>query len=130
MVAPIKTDIAVVGAGIIGLATAFRLAAAGREVVVIDPNEPGSGASFGNAGTLANYACVPVGNPGVLRNLPRLLFDGDSPFSLRWAALPALAPWLVRFLRQSMPPRARANAVALAGLLSEALPAWQELAAE
>jgi glycine/D-amino acid oxidase-like deaminating enzyme len=123
-------NVAVVGAGVVGLAVALQLASAGREVMLIDPNEPGSGASFGNAGTLANYACVPVGNPGVLRNLPRLLFDGDSPFSLRWAALPALAPWLVRFLRQSMPHRARANAVALAGLLSEALPAWQELAAE
>jgi D-hydroxyproline dehydrogenase len=123
-------DVAVVGAGVVGLAVALRLAAAGREVVLLDPNEPGSGASFGNAGTLASYACVPVGNPGMLRNLPRLLFDGDSPLSLRWAALPALAPWLVRFLRQSMPHRARANAIALAGLLSEALPAWQELAAE
>jgi D-amino-acid dehydrogenase len=123
-------DVAVVGAGVVGLAVALRLASGGREVMLIDPNEPGSGASFGNAGTLADYACVPVGNPGMLRNLPRLLFDADSPFSLRWAALPALAPWLIRFLRQSMPRRARANAVALADLLSEALPAWQELAAE
>ena len=69
---PIKTDVAVIGAGIIGLATTLRLAAAGREVVVIDPNEPGSGASWGNAGTLAPYACAPVGNPDVLRNLPGL----------------------------------------------------------
>jgi glycine/D-amino acid oxidase-like deaminating enzyme len=45
VVVPIKTDVAVIGAGIIGLATTLRLAAAGREVVVIDPNEPGSGAS-------------------------------------------------------------------------------------
>jgi D-amino-acid dehydrogenase len=125
-----EIDVAVVGAGVVGLAVAMRVASAGREVMLIDPNEPGSGASFGNAGTLASYACVPVGNPGMLRNLPRLLFDADSPLSLRWAALPALAPWLIRFLRQSMPHRARANAVALAGLLSEALAAWQELAAE
>ncbi|HLZ68089.1 MAG TPA: FAD-dependent oxidoreductase [Aliidongia sp.] len=123
-------DVAVVGAGVVGLATALHLTDAGREVALIDPNEPGSGASYGNAGTLADYGCVPVGNPGVLRKLPRLLFDGDSPFSLRWAALSALAPWLIRFLRQSGPGRARANAVALADLLGEALPAWQELAAE
>jgi glycine/D-amino acid oxidase-like deaminating enzyme len=123
-------EVAVIGAGVVGLAAALRLAGAGREVILIDRNEPGSGASFGNAGTLADYACVPVGNPGVLRNLPRLLFDHDSPFALRWAALPALTPWLVRFLRQSMPRRARANALALAGLLNQALPAWQELAAE
>src|SRR5258708_33178315 len=99
-------DVAVVGAGIVGLAIALRLATAGREVMVIDRNEPGSGASAGNAGTFASYACIPVGNPSMLRNLPRLLLDGDSPLSLRWGALPALAPWLVRLLRQSTPRRA------------------------
>ena len=128
MVAPIKTDIAVVGAGIIGLATAFRLAAAGREVVVIDPNEPGSGASFGNAGTFAPYACAPVGNPDVLRNLPSLFFNSESPLAIRLAALPALVPWLSRFVRQSLPAAARRNGRALAGLLKEAMPAWRDLA--
>jgi glycine/D-amino acid oxidase-like deaminating enzyme len=128
MVAPIKTDIAVVGAGIIGLAAAFRLAAAGREVVVIDPNEPASGASWGNAGTLAPYACTPVGNPDVLRNLPSLLFNAESPLAIRLGALPTLVPWLSRFVRQSLPAAARRNGLALAGLLREAMPAWRDLA--
>jgi len=128
VVAPIKTDIAVVGAGVIGLATAFRLAAAGREVVVIDPNEPGSGASYGNAGTLAPYACAPVGNPDVLRNLPSLFLNSESPLAIRLAALPALVPWLSRFARQSLPAAAHRNGRALAGLLREAMPAWRDLA--
>jgi glycine/D-amino acid oxidase-like deaminating enzyme len=127
---PKSVEIAIVGAGVIGLSIALRLASEGREVVLIDPNEPGSGASFGNAGTFADYACVPVGNPDVLKNLPQLLFDADSPFSLRWAALFQLAPWLVRFVHQSLPAAARANAVALADLLAEALPAWEEMAVE
>jgi glycine/D-amino acid oxidase-like deaminating enzyme len=124
----IKTDVAIVGAGIIGLAIAFRLAGDGRDVVVVDPNEPGSGASYGNAGTLAPYACAPVGNPDVLRNLPSLFVDPDSPLSIRWAAVPALVPWLSRFTWQSMPLRARRNGQALAGLLRDAMPAWHELA--
>jgi D-amino-acid dehydrogenase len=128
MVAPIKTDVALVGAGIIGLATACRLAAAGREVVVIDPNEPGMGASYGNAGAIAPYGCAPIGNPDVLRNLRGLLFDSESPLAIRPAALPALLPWLSRFLWQSMPARARRNGHALAGLLKDALPAWRDLA--
>ncbi|SFO50408.1 D-amino-acid dehydrogenase [Bradyrhizobium sp. Ghvi] len=126
----IKTDVAIVGAGIIGLAIAFRLAGDGREVVVVDPNEPGSGASYGNAGTLAPYACAPVGNPDVLRNLPSLLVDPDSPFAMRLAALPALIPWLSRFLWQALPVHARRNAYALADLLKDAMPAWRELAEE
>jgi D-hydroxyproline dehydrogenase len=124
---PIKAEIAVVGAGIIGLATAFRLVATGREVVVIDPNEPGSGASFGNAGTLAPYACARVGNPDVLRNLPSLLFNAESPLAIRPASLPALVPWLSRFVRQSLPVAARRNGRALAGLLREAMPAWRDI---
>jgi glycine/D-amino acid oxidase-like deaminating enzyme len=124
----IKTNVAIVGAGIIGLAIAFRLAADGHEVVVVDPNEAGSGASYGNAGTLAPYACAPVGNPDVLRNLPNLLLNPDSPLTVRLAALPALVPWLLRFLWQSTPARARRNGHALAGLLKEAMPAWRALA--
>jgi D-amino-acid dehydrogenase len=128
--APETVEIAIVGAGVVGLATALRLAAEGREVVLIDPNEPGSGASFGNAGTIAEYACMPVGNPAVLRALPKLLLDPDSPFSLRWPALLQLAPWLTQFVRQSLPAATRANALALAGLLADALPAWEEMVAE
>jgi D-hydroxyproline dehydrogenase len=101
------TDVAIIGAGIIGLATAFRLAAQGRTVVIIDPNEPGSGASSGNAGALAPYAVTPVGNPEVLRNLASLLFGLQSPFSINWLGLPPSLPWLLRFARQSLPGPAR-----------------------
>jgi len=125
-----KAEIAVVGAGVIGLAIAHRLLAAGRDVVLIDPDEPGAGASSGNAGAVADYAVQPVGTPDVLRNLPSLLFDRNSPLSIRRAALPTLAPWLARFARQSLPGAARANAMALAGLLADASPRWQALAAE
>jgi D-amino-acid dehydrogenase len=125
-----QTDIAVIGAGVVGLTIALRLAQTGREVMVIDPAAPGSGASYGNAGTIADYAVQPVGTPDVLRNLPSLLFDRNSPLAIRRAALPTLAPWLFRFARQSLPAAARRNAVALAGLLSDAAPRWRDLAVE
>jgi D-amino-acid dehydrogenase len=124
-----EAGIAVVGAGVIGLATALRLAAEGHDVALVDPEPPGSGASFGNAGTIAGYAVQPVGTPAVLRALPALLLDRDSPLAIRRAALPALAPWLLRFLRQSLPGAARRNAAALAALLADAGPLWRELAA-
>ncbi|SDR39943.1 D-amino-acid dehydrogenase [Rhizobiales bacterium GAS113] len=127
MAQPLKTDVAIIGAGIIGLTTAVRLAADGREVVVIDPNEPGSGVSYGNAGTLAPYACAPVGNPDVLRNLPGLLLNPESPLAVRPTALPSLLPWLARFVRESLPKAARRNGYALAALLKEAMPAWRDL---
>lgn len=129
MTSRVETEIAVIGAGVVGLAIAHRLASEGREVTVIDPNPPGSGASRGNAGTVADYAVQPVGTPAVLRNLPALLFDRNSPLSIRRAALPGLAPWLWRFARQSLPGAARRNAGVLAGLLADAAPRWRELAA-
>lgn len=125
-----QTEIAVIGAGVIGLTIAHRLLDAGHEVTLIDGNPPGSGASFGNAGTVADYAVQPVGTPDVLRNLPSLLFDRNSPLAIRRAALPTLAPWLLRFARQSLPGAARRNAVALAGLLADATPRWRTLAEE
>lgn len=124
-----QTEVAVIGAGVVGLAIAERLIAEGREVTLIDPNPPGSGASFGNAGTIADYATLPVGTPDVLRNLPSLLFDRNSPLSIRRAALPSLAPWLMRFALQSLPGNARRNAAAIAALLADACPLWEDLAA-
>jgi D-amino-acid dehydrogenase len=123
------TEIAVIGAGVIGLTVALWLADAGRTVVLLDPDEPGAGASHGNAGTIADYAVQPVGTPDVLRALPSLLFDRDSPLAIRRAAIPTLAPWLARFLWQSRPGAARRNAAALAALLSDAAPRWRALAA-
>lgn len=128
MTAPKSCDIAIIGAGVIGMAIAERLLQAGREVVVIDGALPGSGASYGNAGTIADYAVMPVGSPDVLRNLPSLLFDRNSPLAIRRAALPSLAPWLMRFAAQSLPEPTRRNAAALAALLANASPSWTALA--
>lgn len=130
MTALIKAEIAVIGAGVVGLAVAQKLRSEGREVVVIDPADPGSGASYGNAGTIADYAVMPVGTPDVLRNLPSLLFDKNSPLSIRRAALPSLAPWLLRFARQSLPGAAKRNSEALAVLLADACDSWKGLAEE
>ena len=127
MTAPIRAEIAVIGAGVIGLAVAHRLRGLGRDVVLIDPEAPGSGASYGNAGTIADYAVLPVGTPDVLRNLPSLLFDRNSPLSIRRAALPSLAPWLMRFARQSLPAAAKRNSAALAALLADACDSWKRL---
>jgi D-hydroxyproline dehydrogenase len=123
------TDIAILGAGVVGLAIAEALTAAGRDVTLVDPAEPGMGASYGNAGTIADYAVMPVGSPDVLKSLPSLLFDQNSPLAIRRAALPALMPWLARFALQSLPGPTRRNAANIARLLVGAAGHWQDLAA-
>jgi D-amino-acid dehydrogenase len=122
------TEIAVIGAGVIGLTIALELAEQGREVTLLDPGQPGMGASYGNAGTIAGYATRPVGTPEVLRHLPALVFSRTSPLAIRHRALPGLTPWLLRFLRQSLPAPTARNSRALAALLSDAGPLWDDLA--
>ncbi len=75
-------DLAIAGAGAVGLATALWAQEAGLSVALIDRGEPGAGASFGNAGTIATYACTPVNSPSVFTNLPSLLFRKDSPLRI------------------------------------------------
>lgn len=120
-------QVAVVGAGIIGLAVAHRLAGQGHDVTVISPDEAHR-ASTGNAGTIAAYAVDPVGTPGVLRDLPSLLFSRTSPLAIHRPSALSLVPWLTRFLRQSLPGASQANRLALAGLLEGAEGLWRELA--
>lgn len=96
-----KQHVVVIGAGLVGVACALWLQRAGMGVTLVDRAEPGSGASFGNAGTFATYASAPVGTPEVIRGLPGMLFDPAGPLSIRWRYLPKLAGWLARFARHS-----------------------------
>lgn len=123
-------EIAIIGAGVVGLAIAEALMRRGlsRDIVMIDPNPAGMGASYGNAGTIADYAVMPVGTPDVLRSLPSLLFKKNSPLAIRRAGILALMPWLARFAWQSLPRQAEANAQAIAALLTGAGPLWADLA--
>ena len=122
------TEIAVIGAGVVGLAIALDLVEAGHQVVLVDPGQPGMGASYGNAGTVAGYATSPVGTPDVLRSLPSLMFSKTSPLAIKTRALPSLMPWLLRFLRQSLSAAAERNGRAIATLLTDAAEGWDDLA--
>jgi D-amino-acid dehydrogenase len=121
--------IAIVGAGINGVATAIWLSRSGLRPILFDPAEPGTGASGGNAGVLAASAVVPVPTPGLWRRAPRMALDPDQPLFLRWRYLPRLAPWLVRYLSYGTWPKVRRISSALAPLLFDALEQHQALSA-
>ena len=94
-------SVIVVGAGIVGVATAIWLQRAGHTVTLIDRDGPAAGTSYGNAGILASSSVVPVTVPGLIGNIPKYLFNPDSPMFMRWRYLPKLLPWLIRYLRQA-----------------------------
>jgi len=102
----------------------------GHQVTVYDPSgiaATNGGASYGNAGTFANYACIPVNNPSVFRDLPRFMFSSDSPFRMRLGYLPQLTPWLARFLLSSMLSRYTVSATALSALLGRAYDGYKDM---
>jgi glycine/D-amino acid oxidase-like deaminating enzyme len=99
----VDNDVVVIGAGLVGAACAARLAHAGREVLLLDAQEPGLGASFGNAGHVATEQLIPLANPQVIRDSWRYLADADSPLRLRLAYLLPILPWLARFVLAARP---------------------------
>jgi D-amino-acid dehydrogenase len=116
-----KKRVGVIGAGMVGMASALYLQREGHEVFVIDPKDPGEGTSFGNAGCFNGSSVVPMAMPGIIKNVPGWLMDPLGPLSIRWSYLPALAPWLIRFIRAGQPGKVEAQARALRGLLAPSL---------
>jgi len=88
----------VVGAGIVGLSCALWLQRKGFEVILIDPDDPGSGTSSGNACTIAEYGCIPVNSPDLFKRLPSLLFSADSPLSMNLGHVLSHPAWMLEFL--------------------------------
>lgn len=91
-------QIAVLGAGVIGLTSAYYLNRAGHRVVVIDRNaEVAAETSFGNGGQLSYSYVTPLAGPGVLSKLPAWLARKDSPVRLRPSASPEQWLWCLKF---------------------------------
>ncbi len=93
--------VAVVGAGIVGLATALYLQREGFRVALFDKGGVGEGASFGNAGIMAVGSVLPVGMPGIAKQVPGMLLDPLGPLTIRWSYLARIAPWLLRMLKHT-----------------------------
>ena len=93
-----RIDVAVIGAGIIGVCTALELAERGMKVMIFDPAPVCSKTSYGNAGVISPWTCVPQSMPGLWKQVPRWLIDPEGPVSIRLGYLPKLMPWVLRFL--------------------------------
>ena len=125
-----QKQVIVVGAGIVGVATALWLQRGGAAVTLVDRDGPAAGASHGNAGLLAASAVLPNSEPGMIWKAPRMALDRDQPLFLRWSYLPRMAPWLWQFLRRCNARDTGAIAQALAPLVLDSLDQHQALAAD
>ena len=120
-------DIIIVGAGIVGMATALSLQREGHKVTVIDAGAPGSGASTGNAGCICPASCVPEAGARVMMQVPGWLADPLGPLAIRWRYLPKFLPWLLRFAAAGRRDRVEAQSQALRALYQSAYDAYTPL---
>ncbi len=108
-----KDDVAVLGAGIVGICTALSLAERGVAVRVIDRSEPGQETSYGNAGVISPWSIIPQSLPGLWRRIPALMIGPRRPLHVRLAHWPWMLPWGLAFVRQGTEARVRRAADAM-----------------
>jgi D-amino-acid dehydrogenase len=122
-------QVAVVGAGMVGLSCAWFLQEAGVQVTVYERDSAGSGASWGNAGWLTPALTAPLPEPAVLRYGLRAVLDPRSPVYLPLRADRALLRFLAGFAAHSTARRWRSGMAAYVPLNQRALEAFDAMAA-
>ena len=121
----------ILGAGVVGTASAWYLAKAGHEVTVID-RQPGAGleTSFANGGQISVSHAEPWANPGAPAKILRWLAKEDAPLLFRLRADPAQWSWGLRFLVECLPGRTRDNIAQILNLGLYSRTALRDLRAE
>lgn len=110
-------DVAIIGAGIVALATAQKLQAAGRCVALIERGGVAAATSAGNAGALAFSDILPLASSGKMRQVPKWLLDPLGPLAIPPAYAVKITPWLIRFWRAGWRDRLAASLAAQVSLM-------------
>ena len=121
-----RTDVIVLGAGIVGVSSAYAARQRGLSVILVDRREPGSETSYGNAGILSSGSIFPLNQPSLFGNLPKYLSNTHP--ALRWDVGWALKnpAWITRFLSSARASQTRPRALALHGLIKASLKLHRE----
>ncbi len=104
-------QIVVIGAGVVGVTTAWQLACDGHRVSVLERRAgPGLETSFANGGQISTGHALPWSSPAVPGQMLRWLGRADAPLKVRWRADREQTAWSLRFLRECLPSRHLRNA--------------------
>jgi D-amino-acid dehydrogenase len=119
-------DAVIVGAGIVGLATALELARRGRHVAVVERGAIDGGCAVGSAGHLVPSHVLPLAAPGALTEAASGLLRRDGALSVSWSAAPGFWRWIAGFVRSCTRRSVATAAPALTALARLSTEIWDE----
>lgn len=121
--------IVIIGAGVIGLSTAYYCARRGWRVTVVERSpKQRDGCSFGNAGMIVPSHFVPLAAPGMVALGLKWMWNPESPFYIKPRLDPGLLAWAYRFWRASTPAHVLRSAPLLRDLSLASRVCFQDLA--
>ncbi len=126
----IPQHVCVLGAGIVGLATAWQLQRDGFAVTVVDRAQAGAGASAANGAQLSYSYVQPLADPAIWRQLPKLLLSADSALKLRLQIDPHQWAWGLRFLAACRAGVSQRTTAALLALAAQSRAGFEQLLSE
>jgi D-amino-acid dehydrogenase len=121
-------DVAVLGAGIVGVAAAWHLLKRGRSVALVDRREPGEETSYGNAGVVERDGFLPLTFPRSVAALARYALNRSPEAYYHPLFLPRLIPWLLAFRAEGDPARLAAFAEAVDAIQRHAVAEHRDIA--
>lgn len=127
---PNSFDVVVLGAGVVGINSAYWLARAGKSVCVVD-RQPAAGleTSFANGGQISVSHAEPWANPSAPLKVLKWLFDGDAPLLFRPRADIHQWLWIAKFLVDCLPHRADRHTTEIVRLATESRALLREIRA-
>ncbi|MCC3862421.1 FAD-binding oxidoreductase [Emcibacteraceae bacterium Y4] len=120
-------DCVVIGAGVIGVVTAFQLLKSGKKVTLIDKGEPAMECSYGNCALFATDEIFPTPSLSIIPKIPGMLFNSESPLVIKPDYMLSFIPWGLRFLWACRPSKNKSGVEALKNLNKNALADWQDV---
>jgi len=125
-----RTDVIVLGAGIVGTSAAVHLAKRGLAVALVDRGGTGEGTSYGNAGIIEGNTIFPAAFPSDWGTLLRIALKRSPLANYHLTFLPKIAPWLAGFRAYSQPAKLLETSQIMRPLFARAVAEHEALAAE
>jgi D-lysine oxidase len=125
-----RTDVIVLGAGIVGTSIAVHLAKRGLAVALVDRGSPGEGTSYGNAGVIEGNTIFPPAFPRDWAERLRIVLKRSPQANYHLSFLPKIAPWLMAFYAASRPSRLAETARLMRPLMARAVAEHKVLSKE